>query len=109
MLKIVLRNLITNAIKFTRPDGEITIRAEKTGNNICISVIDTGMGIPDSKKAEIFSSNVHSTYGTNNEKGIGIGLMMCKEFMGYQNGSIGFSSTEGIGSTFYITLPATRR
>lgn len=109
MLKIVLRNLINNAIKFTRPGGEITIKAEKSGNDIRISVADTGIGIPTDKQGEIFSSNVHSTYGTNNEKGIGIGLMMCKEFMGYQNGSIGFTSTEGVGSTFYITLPATRK
>ncbi len=109
MLKIVLRNLINNAIKFTPPGGEITIKAEKKGTEIQLSVTDTGIGIPAGKQGEIFSSNVHSTYGTNNEKGIGIGLMMCKEFMHYQNGDIGFSSTEGVGSTFYITLPATRR
>lgn len=109
MLKIVLRNLINNAIKFTRPGGEITIRAERSGNDIRISVTDTGIGIPADKQGEIFSSNVHSTYGTNNEKGIGLGLMMCKEFMNYQNGKIAFTSTEGVGSTFYITLPATRR
>lgn len=109
MLKIVLRNLINNAIKFTPPGGEITIKAEKKGNEIQLSVTDTGIGIPVGKQGEIFSSNVHSTYGTNNEKGIGIGLMMCKEFMHYQNGDISFSSTEGVGSTFYITLPATRR
>ncbi len=109
MLKIVLRNLINNAIKFTRPGGEITIKAEKSGNDIRISVADTGIGIPADKQGEIFSSKVHSTYGTNNEKGVGLGLMMCKEFMNYQNGKIAFTSTEGVGSTFYITLPATRR
>ncbi|MCD6011442.1 MAG: rcsC 1 [Flavipsychrobacter sp.] len=109
MLKIVLRNLVNNAIKFTKPGGEITIKAERKGSEVTISVTDTGIGIPADKQEEIFSTKIHSTYGTDNEKGIGLGLVMCREFMHYQNGKIGFESTENVGTRFYIVLPSTLR
>ena len=106
MLVIVLRNLINNAIKFTPSGGEIFILiAKNTQNEIQIAVQDTGIGIPSDKQEQIFTFKTESTFGTNNEKGIGMGLTLCKEFMDYQHGTIGFESTEGKGSIFYVTLP----
>jgi two-component system sensor histidine kinase/response regulator len=108
MLNILLRNLLNNAIKFTRPGGEIVIKAVRQGNEAVISVQDNGIGIPEEQQQEIFSSNARSTFGTNNEKGIGLGLRMCKEFIDYQHGRIWFESTYGKGSIFYIALPIAR-
>lgn len=109
MLKIVVRNLLNNAIKFTKPGGEITIKADRKDNEVTISVADTGIGIPPDKQDEIFSSRIHSTYGTDNEKGVGLGLVMCKEFINYQKGRIRFESTQNVGTEFFITLPSTLR
>ncbi len=107
MLHIVLRNLVNNAIKFTDAGGEVCIKATKMGEKVMISIQDTGIGIPIEKQAEIFTLKTQSTYGTNKEKGIGLGLMMCKEFMDYQQGDIWFESEPGKGTTFYIALPMT--
>ena len=106
MLVIVLRNLINNAIKFTPEGGEIVISTvETTTNEIKIAVQDNGIGITPDKWDGIFSFKTQSTYGTNNEKGIGLGLMLCKEFVEYQHGKIWFESQVGTGTTFFITLP----
>lgn len=106
MLQLVVRNLINNAIKFTSPGGEITITSELHDNRWHIMVTDTGVGINDNRKATIFSIKSHSTYGTRNEKGTGLGLLLCKEFTELQHGEIGFESSEGSGTTFYISMPA---
>ncbi len=108
MLRIVLRNLINNAIKFTKPGGEIKIKVTINSPNAEISVRDNGIGIPLERRDDIFRHKTNSTYGTNNEKGIGLGLILCREFMDYQNGKIWFESEEGIGSVFYISLPMTK-
>jgi len=106
MLVIVLRNLINNAIKFTPEGGEVIISTvETTNHEIKIAVQDNGIGIPPDKWDGIFSFKTQSTYGTNNEKGIGLGLMLCKEFVEYQHGKIWFESQVGTGTTFFITLP----
>lgn len=105
MLMIIIRNLVNNAIKFTRPGGEIIIKAVKKDKDVVIAVKDNGIGIAPDKQAEIFSLKTQSTYGTNNEKGIGLGLKMCKEFIDYQNGKIWFESEVGTGTTFLISLP----
>jgi two-component system, sensor histidine kinase and response regulator len=109
MMHIVVRNLINNAIKFTPESGEVIITAEQKENFATLSVQDTGIGIPPEKQAEIFTLKTSSTYGTNREKGIGLGLMMCKEFMDYQQGSIWFDSIPAKGSTFYISLPLAKK
>jgi len=106
MLLIILRNLVNNALKFTKPGGEILIKAIQKETSIELSVKDNGIGIPAEKQDNIFSLKTISTYGTNNEKGIGLGLRMCQEFMDYQHGKIWFESKEGAGSVFYISLPA---
>jgi signal transduction histidine kinase len=108
MLQLVIRNLINNAIKFTGTGGEITITSELHGGRWHIRVTDTGIGITDERKTTIFSIKSQSTYGTRNEKGTGLGLLLCKEFTELQNGEIGFESTEGTGTTFYISMLASR-
>lgn len=108
MFQIVLRNLINNAIKFTNEGGEVSIKAVKKADNLILSVSDTGIGIEPEKQSEIFTLKTRSTYGTQQEKGIGLGLMMCKEFVEYQHGEIWFESKHNIGTTFFVSLPLTR-
>lgn len=108
MTHIVIRNLINNAVKFTNEGGEVYIKAVKKTDKLIISVTDTGIGISPEQQSEIFTLKTRSTYGTNQEKGIGLGLMMCKEFIQYQHGDIWFESKLGVGTTFFVSLPLTR-
>ncbi|MBS1529880.1 MAG: HAMP domain-containing histidine kinase [Bacteroidetes bacterium] len=108
MFQLVVRNLLNNAIKFTPSGGEITLASELRESRWRILVKDTGTGIPDERKAAIFSIRNQSTYGTRNEKGTGLGLLLCKEFTDLQHGEIGFESVAGEGTTFYIDMPACR-
>ena len=107
MVKTILRNLLANAIKFTHSGGNITINAEeKEDAMIAISVTDNGVGMSEDEKNKIFQSNQFFTkYGTNNEKGSGLGLALCKDFAGKNKGDIYVNSQEGKGSTFTFTLP----
>lgn len=105
MLRIIIRNLMNNAIKFTPNDGEVILKVEVVGKSGIISVKDNGIGISPQQKNEIFTLKSRSTYGTRGEKGVGLGLILCKEFTEYQKGEIWFESEEGKGSTFYIKLP----
>jgi len=104
MLQLIVRNLINNAIKFTKPDGEIIVSDDITGDDCRIIIKDNGTGIPFEKQGSIFSLKVNSTFGTKNEKGVGLGLVLCKEFTELQNGKITFESTPGVGTSFYISL-----
>ena len=105
MISTVLRNLISNAIKFTSPDGKIIISAEKEQNEVTVSVKDTGIGIPESSLEKLFRIDENfSTSGTQNEKGTGLGLILCKEFIEKHGGKIWVDSKPGIGSTFYFTI-----
>lgn len=105
MISTVLRNLLSNAIKFTRPGGEINISAEKKSNEILISVSDNGIGIATKKLDKLFRIDENnSTHDTENEKGTGLGLILCKEFVETHGGKIWAESEEGEGSTFYFTL-----
>jgi len=108
MLQLVVRNLLNNAIKFTAPGGEITLSSERRREDWRILVKDNGIGIPDGRKGTIFSIKSQSTYGTKNEKGTGLGLLLCKEFTEMQHGQIGFESSQGIGTTFYVSLKGSR-
>jgi len=105
MLRIVLRNLLNNAIKFTPEGREILIKVYADGADAIISIRDTGIGISIEKQEDIFTLKTRSTFGTNNEKGIGMGLIICKQFMEYQHGNIRFESEKGKGTVFYLTLP----
>lgn len=104
MLQVIIRNLINNAIKFTKPGGEITIECRQLQTNCLFIIKDTGIGMSKSKLAEIFSLRAHSTYGTENEKGVGLGLLLCKEFSAAQNARIWVESTENEGTSFFISF-----
>ncbi len=107
MIETVLRNLISNSIKFTPVNGTISIHITRTEVNYFTVIInDTGVGIPAEKVANLFiSDQIESTNGTMNEKGNGLGLSMCKEFVTKNNGKIWAESQVGKGSTFYFTIP----
>ncbi len=106
MINTVMRNLISNAIKFTQPEGKITISAVDKRNELTVSVSDTGVGISNDRIEKLFNiSNVYSTSGTQKEKGTGLGLILCKEFINKNNGKIWVESETGIGTTFYFSLP----
>jgi ligand-binding sensor domain-containing protein/signal transduction histidine kinase len=106
MFSAILRNLLTNAIKFSHENGTVSILAVKKDEYCEITVKDDGVGISDDIKQKIFriDSN-HSTLGTYGEKGTGLGLVLCKEFIEKQGGKIWVESTVGKGSRFTFTLP----
>ncbi len=106
MLKMVLRNLVSNAIKFTDKGGEIKINAEENSGNITISVSDNGTGIKPDNLTKLFDiSQVFTTKGTAEETGTGLGLLLCKEFVEKHGGRIWVESEWGKGSIFYFTVP----
>lgn len=103
---IVIRNLISNALKFTRHNGMVTIDATEKEEHWEIAVRDTGVGMDRITLQKLFTqSNGHSTYGTANEKGTGLGLALCKEMVEKNQGKIWVDSMLRKGSTFYFTLP----
>jgi len=107
MIGTILRNLISNAIKFSNPGGKITISTEKNDNEIVFSVSDTGIGISEVDQLRMFKIEENfSVKGTQNEKGTGLGLILCKEFVEKNDGQIWVESEVGVGSTFYFTLPS---
>ncbi|PSL46393.1 phospho-acceptor domain-containing protein [Chitinophaga niastensis] len=105
MLQLIIRNLVGNAAKFTPAGGSINIKTIRSGNNCLIEIKDSGAGIDPDGIADIFSLKVRSTFGTENEKGVGLGLFLCKEYTTAQQGQIWFESTKGRGSSFYVSLP----
>ena len=106
LLNTVLRNLISNSIKFTKENGSITLSTSDDDENTIISVSDTGVGMEKEKLDKLFRIDVNvSSPGTSNEAGTGLGLVLCKEFIEIQDGSIRVESEQGKGTTFYINLP----
>jgi PAS domain S-box-containing protein len=106
MVNTVLRNLISNAIKFTKPGGKITISVQEEKNECIVAVKDNGIGIPNAQINKLFRiDKSYSTRGTANETGTGLGLILCKEFVEKHHGKIWVESEERKGSTFYFTLP----
>lgn len=106
MLKAILLNLISNAIKFTNSGGEIKISVTEKEEQIEVSITDNGVGVSQDRLKRLFNSPSNdSTYGTANERGTGLGLLLCKEFAEKQGGEIWVESTEGVGSDFRFTLP----
>lgn len=106
MIQTVIRNLVTNAIKFTPEKGKISISIDdRDEEQIIVSITDTGVGIKEDKKDQLFRiDNSYSTRGTNDEKGTGLGLVLCKEFVEKNGGRIWIESTPGKGSRFSFTL-----
>ena len=106
MISTILLNLISNAIKFTDEAGEIIISVDKNQDELLISVKDNGVGIRKDMIEKIFSLDQnYSTPGTNDEKGTGLGLILCWEFVEKHNGRIWVESEEGRGSIFHFTIP----
>ncbi|OUJ72440.1 hypothetical protein BXP70_17905 [Hymenobacter crusticola] len=106
MTRMVLRNLLSNAIKFTPEAGTVRITAELKGAFWEVAVTDTGVGITDADQPRIFSdTSVHSTSGTADERGAGLGLRLCKEFVERNGGQLSFQTTPALGTTFCFTIP----
>lgn len=106
MLDFIVRNLLTNAVKFTRNGGEIRIESEHVNKFTMIKVSDNGIGIPEESIKQILEGNEYfSTIGTNKEKGTGLGLKLCKSFIDQNKGVFEINSTVGKGSEFIIKIP----
>ncbi|MDP3916086.1 MAG: ATP-binding protein [Bacteroidota bacterium] len=106
MLGTILRNLISNAIKYTSTGGVIVVKARQNNKELLVSVADNGVGIGNQEILKLFRIDQNqSTAGTHNEKGTGLGLILCKEFVDKHGGRIWVESEEGKGSTFCFTVP----
>lgn len=106
MIYTVLRNLVTNAIKFTERNGKVTISTEQSRIGIIVTVRDTGKGIPEDRIEILFKASYESVaVGTEGEKGTGLGLLLCKELVEQNNGEIWVNSELGKGSAFSFSLP----
>jgi len=108
LIQIAVRNLINNAIKFTRNGGKVKVKVESDQDEIVIKVIDNGIGITAEAASKLLNPDgrMQTTYGTNNEKGMGLGLRLAKEYIELNHGSLTFESVYGEGSTFTIRIPA---
>lgn len=105
MLQLVIRNLLTNAIKYSHPGGNVRLTTMSSYEHCVISVKDDGDGIPLSQQAGLFSLETSPANGTQQEKGAGLGLYLCRDFMERQGGTIAFTTEAGLGTTFMISLP----
>jgi len=105
MIELVFRNLIANAIKFCDKGSVVTTTASHSNGLVMVSVSDTGQGISSENLKKLFGSEIFSTRGTSNEKGTGLGLLLCKDFVSLNGGEIWAKSVEGVGSEFFFTLP----
>jgi PAS domain S-box-containing protein len=106
MLQSIIQNLISNAIKFTNSGGKVSVSAEEDGGQVIISIIDTGIGISQSDIEKIFRIDTqHTTLGTDDEKGTGLGLIICKELVEKNGGKIWIESEIDNGTKFFLTLP----
>ena len=106
-IRIVIRNLITNAIKFSGENDtiEITARQQDSQNHI-ITVKDTGTGMSEEQRSKLFKSKVNSKTGTNNESGTGMGMLFCKDLVEKCSGKIWVTSKQGVGTEFSFTIPS---
>ncbi|MBA6153765.1 tetratricopeptide repeat-containing sensor histidine kinase [Gelidibacter maritimus] len=107
MVEIIIQNLITNAVKFSRVGDIITISNKEHNGKSLICVEDTGVGIPKENLRKLFQNNNFTTIGTKNEKGTGLGLTICKELVELNQGRIWVESTANVGTKFYVELPKT--
>ncbi len=106
MVYLVLRNLVSNAIKFTPAGGTITVSASRQGPRLFVHVTDTGVGMTEAVKRQVLRNDYFTTRGTNDESGTGIGLLLCRDFLEKNKGSLQVTSQPGKGSTFSFNLPA---
>lgn len=106
MLKTVVRNLLSNAIKFSKENSEVLVKMEEVDGMAVVSVQDYGCGISQEGQKKLLHTDTHfSTFGTNNEEGSGLGLLLCKDFVVKNGGKLWFTSKEGEGSIFSFSIP----
>jgi signal transduction histidine kinase len=106
-IDIVVRNLLSNSIKFTNTNGKITISGKEKDGQLQLSISDNGVGMSLEVQKRLFKKNNHeTTYGTNNEKGTGLGLYLCQEMVEKNGGKIWVESVLNKGTTFYFTIPS---
>lgn len=106
MVKTIVRNLLSNAIKFSKEGSEVLVKMEAVEGMAVISVQDYGCGINEEGQKKLLHTDTHfSTFGTNNEEGSGLGLLLCQDFVTKNGGKLWFTSKEGEGSTFSFSVP----
>ncbi len=105
MVNTVLRNLISNAVKYSNEGGDVSISSNKTESEVIVTVRDTGIGMTESEIESLFQIGTISKQGTSKEQGTGLGLILCKEFVNLNGGKISVESKQGKGSGFIFTLP----
>ena len=106
MISTVLRNLVSNAIKFTSENGEIFLKIDHAENQYTFQITDTGVGISEEDLKKLFRSDIHfQKKGTNKESGTGLGLLLIKNFVEMHSGNIIVESKQGKGTTFKFTAP----
>jgi len=105
MIELVLRNLIANAIKFSNDGSTVSVSAKRKDDWVEVCVADSGQGITPENLKKLFGKELFTTVGTRKEKGSGLGLVLCKDFITLNGGEIWASSTLGKGSKFFFTLP----
>lgn len=106
MMKTIIRNLLSNAIKFSEENSDVWVKMEESDGKAVVSVQDHGCGISEEGQKKLLHTDTHfSTFGTNNEEGSGLGLLLCQDFVVKNGGKLWFTSKEGEGSTFYFSLP----
>lgn len=113
MIKSVLRNLLSNALKFTEPGGTVVVRVqdhvESEGGKVVVSVQDDGCGMSEEQQKKLLKIESHfSTFGTNNEEGSGLGLLLCADFAHKNGGRLWFTSEAGVGTTFNFSIPKSK-
>jgi signal transduction histidine kinase len=110
MTAFIIRNILSNAIKFTGENGIIDINTKRNKYNAFVIIKDSGVGMTADALSKLFQDNVsYSTFGTDNEKGIGLGLVLCKDFMNKMNGNIEIESIQGEGTTVNLLFPLVSR
>lgn len=106
MIKTVIRNLISNAIKFSNEGSEVLVKVTEEDGMAIVSVKDSGCGIDEDNQKKLLHTDTHfSTFGTNNEEGSGLGLLLCQDFVIKNGGKLWFFSVKNEGSTFYFSIP----
>ncbi|GAB3921035.1 sensor histidine kinase [Mucilaginibacter myungsuensis] len=107
MVQLIVRNLVNNAIKFTLPNGWIKLNVTTKKSKTLIAISDSGTGSPEQFGEQVFQLSGRSSVGTANEKGVGLGLVLCREYTLALDGKIWFEHDALSGTTFYVELPAT--
>ena len=110
MVKTVVRNLLSNAIKFSNANSEIIISVEEKEGMAIVSVKDSGCGIDEADQMKLLHSDTHfTTFGTNNEEGSGLGLLLCQDFVDKNGGKLWFTSSKHKGSIFSFSIPLLKK